>query len=157
MLDIPLIVKLPRGASNSATGGLAQQVDVLPTILDLLRLRVPAAVQGRSLLAAGGDRPPRAGFAHMECCSGKQLAAVLAGPWKLIRTLAPDGTVQRVELYHRLRDPAEQTDEARAEPVVVQRLLDLLDAHAVDRPLEPMRAKIGDDLEETLRALGYVN
>ena len=121
------------------------------------RLPVPAAVQGRTLLAAGGDQPPRAGFAHMECSSGKRLAAVLAGPWKLIRTLAADGTVQSVELYHRLRDPAEKTDEARAEPVVVQRLLDLLEANAVDRPLESMRAEIGDDLEETLRALGYVD
>ena len=157
VLDIPLIVKPPRGTSSSAAEGLAQQVDVLPTILDVLRLPVPAAVQGRSLLAADGDAPPRVGFADMECASGKRITAVLAGPWKLIRTLDPDGTVQRLELYHRLRDPGERADESAAEPVVVQRLLALLEAHAVQRPLEPARAEIGDELKETLRALGYVD
>ena len=157
VLDIPLIIKPPRGASGSAADGLAQQMDVLPTILDLLRLPVPAAVEGRTLLAAGAGQAPRAGLAYLECPSGKRLEAVLAGPWKLIRTLAPDRTVRRVELYHRRRDPGERIDEARAQPVVVQRLLELLDAQEGAQALEPRQAEIGDDLEETLRALGYVN
>ena len=156
VLDIPLIVKPPRGAARAATDGLAQQVDVLPTLLDLLRLPVPGAVQGRSLLA-GGDSSPRAGFAFLECPSGKRLAAVLAGPWKLIRTLAPDGSVSAIELYHRRRDPAELRDQAADQPEVVRRLLTLLDAQEATRTLEQVRVEVGGDLEESLRALGYVD
>ena len=86
-----------------------------------------------------------------------RLATVLAGPWKLIRTRSADGAEQSVELYHRHRDPSERADETEAQPAVVERLLALLDAQEAEATLESTRVEIGDEMAETLRALGYVN
>ena len=159
VIDIPLIVKPPRGEDREATAGLAQQIDVLPTVLDSLRLPVPRPVQGRSLLRGAREAAPapRPGFADLQCPSGRRLEAVLAGPWKLIRTVDRQGTVQRLELYHRGRDPGETSDAAADEAVVVERLLRLLDARARRQALTPDRAEVDAELQETLGALGYVD
>ena len=157
VLDIPLIVKPPRGVAVRAAPGLAQQIDVLPTILDLLRLPALGGVQGRSLVAQEDRSAARPGYAELQCPSGKRLAAVLAGPWKLIRTTAPGGAESRVELYHRRRDPGELRDEAEANPQVVGRLLALLEAQERVRAGGAATAEVGDDLAEALRALGYVD
>ncbi len=156
VIRIPLMIRPPGGVARPPVDELAQQIDVLPTILELLDLPAPAAAQGRSLLATDGESPPRVGFSYLECVSRRRLAAVLAGPWKLIRGIDSDGELERVELYHRRRDPGELTDVSAAEPEVVQRLLRLLEAREAERPLAPRQVEVGEELEETLRALGYV-
>ena len=54
---VPLLVKPPHSRSGRTVGGPARSVDVLPTIADVLDLRVPRRMEGRSLLRprpAGG-------------------------------------------------------------------------------------------------------
>ncbi|MFO8082114.1 MAG: sulfatase-like hydrolase/transferase [Armatimonadota bacterium] len=48
--NIPMIWRLPGGASGEVTHEMIEQVDVMPTILDALGVDVPAGVQGRSML-----------------------------------------------------------------------------------------------------------
>ena len=48
--NIPMIWRLPGGASGAVTHEMIEQVDVMPTILDALGVEPPAGVQGRSML-----------------------------------------------------------------------------------------------------------
>ncbi|MBD3292952.1 MAG: sulfatase-like hydrolase/transferase [Armatimonadia bacterium] len=48
--NIPMIWRLPGGASGAVTEEMVEQVDVMPTILDALGVEQPAGVQGHSML-----------------------------------------------------------------------------------------------------------
>jgi choline-sulfatase len=55
---VPLIVRYPpRIAPNQVVDGPVQEIDVMPTILDLLKLPMLEAFQGRSLLPLVGAAP----------------------------------------------------------------------------------------------------
>ncbi len=60
ILAVPLIVKLPTGGRHSAEGRiddrLAETIDVLPTIADVLRIRIPWSVDGVSLVGSPTSR-----------------------------------------------------------------------------------------------------
>lgn len=51
LANIPLMIKLPGGALGGVrVGSLAAMVDVLPTLAEILRLRLPEGAQGHSLV-----------------------------------------------------------------------------------------------------------
>ena len=49
-LRVPLVIRLPGDHRIGRENGLVQQVDILPTLLELLELEPPREVEGRSLL-----------------------------------------------------------------------------------------------------------
>ena len=62
LVHIPLIVKLPRSVSaGRRVAQVTRAIDVMPTILDVAHVDVPAAVQGESLRSCGERRCPFAG------------------------------------------------------------------------------------------------
>jgi len=154
-MRIPLIVAGPSIAARVAPDQV-RIADVMPTILDLLHIAPPAAVQGTSLLPATRGQHldllalseswyPRYHYGWSE------LTAVRDGRYTFIA--AP-----RRELYDTQADPGETHDISRENP----RLAD-----ALDRALQQMDAKtaaakpqapqhVDPDVEERLRALGYV-
>lgn len=101
----------PRGLRVAARAGL---VDIFPTVLDFLKLKAPAFVQGKSLVPLlDGRRAPARDlyfesdyFQDVLGCA--PLRGVLSGPFKYIDLPKP-------ELYKLARDPAEKTNLAGAE------------------------------------------
>jgi len=154
-MRVPLIVAGP-GVAARVVPDQVRIVDVMPTILDLLQIAPPAAVQGASLLpAARGEHLdllalseswyPRYHYGWSE------LTSVRDGRYTFIA--AP-----RRELYDTQADPGETHDLSADNP----RLAD-----ALDRALQQLTAKttaakpqapqeVDPDVEERLRALGYV-
>lgn len=67
-IRIPLMVRFPGGIPEGRrVRRLARNVDILPTILDLLRIEVPKGLNGRSLVALfeqGGDLPEVEAYAE---------------------------------------------------------------------------------------------
>jgi arylsulfatase A-like enzyme len=151
-----------------------ENVDLWPTLLDLLDLTPLEAPDGRSrmaeiVIAAGGDAPPGdvapaddgLRFAHIDQAWGRTkrpprpMVAVNEGAWRLIyRTDRP----ARPELYEIYGDPLEQVNRATDEPEVLSRLTD----HAreyFERPPAPWGDAVDVELDEEelqqLRALGY--
>ena len=58
LLGVPLLIKLPGASAGTVDARNVETIDVLPTIADMLDLRLPWPVDGRSLLASGApDRP----------------------------------------------------------------------------------------------------
>ncbi len=55
VIHIPLIIKLPH-SSGERVEGLAQIIDIMPTLLDILGIHPALEIQGRSLLPLIGAK-----------------------------------------------------------------------------------------------------
>src|SRR5437588_12479462 len=49
-LQVPLVVRLPAGPRDKHVNALVSLADIMPTVLEALKLDIPAQVQGKSLL-----------------------------------------------------------------------------------------------------------
>ena len=96
VVRVPLIVRAPgKLAAGKRVKGLSEEIDLAPTVLELLGLPIPAGMQGQSLLK---DKPRRS--VHSEFPNIKMLRTE---KWKLVHYLhAPHG-----ELYNLAEDPHE--------------------------------------------------
>ncbi len=143
-------------------------VDVWPTLLDLLGIEGPA-VDGRSRLPeiraiARGEALPDSGetaIAHLDQRWGRpekppQLTvAVSEGTLRYVRVEQPDNLVE--QLYDASDDPRELRDRARQDPETLERMAALADAYLELRPDwgEVPTREISELELKHLRALGY--
>ncbi len=136
ILRIPLIIRVPGGGPRGIVKDQVQQIDVMPTLFDLLGLKSRGAMQGRSLLPLMRGTPdpqPVPAFSETNPCGWQcpeerkrhRLKAVRTPEWKLIRGNA-DGDAGQ-ELYQLSTDPAERENLAAARPDVVRELESLLE------------------------------
>ena len=146
---------------------LVRNVDVWPTLLDLVGLAPPAGAEGESLLplveaAAGGGDPdprPRESFAQLDRTWGRvgtaprPLVSFTRWPYRLIAS--PGDDVR--ELYDLDSDPGERTNLAASLPEVAAELQAGVDSHLSAGPREELSVEVQlDDLQlQQLRALGY--
>ncbi len=132
LIRVPLIMTypgvLPEGREIHT---LVEGIDVLPTVLDLLRVPPPPVTQGRSLLPLIRGKPapaPQRVFAETTTCGRScpegqdqgRLQAIRTPTWKLIRT--EDARGERFALYHVASDPKERSDVAARHPQIVATL-----------------------------------
>lgn len=163
-LAVPLIVKLPgnRGAGR-VVEGVASQLDVPPTVLSLLEIEVPDAMQGRVLVESSGEvrESPSGGcFASLERGDGRHLEAVQREDATWIEVQAPgESGGTQPELYDRVADPAQQRNLAgrgdERERELSRALRAKLERFEGDR-IDASQREIDADLEAQLRALGYL-
>jgi arylsulfatase A-like enzyme len=158
-LAVPLLVKLPGGrAAGTVVETRVEQVDLIPTVLDLLGEPPPAGLDGRSLLPA--IRSPRRletapVYAHLDL-DGRRLETVIDGDLKLIRRLTAGPAGRR--LFDLGADASERHDLSRERGVTAGLLESLLLARR--RPvavLAATEATPDEELAERLRALGYLD
>jgi arylsulfatase A-like enzyme len=163
----PLIISLPfRLEPGIVVDAPTENVDLWPTILDLLKLPALENVDGESRMPAimaasrGEAVPPRETprYAHLDQSWGRTqeeprpMVAVREGPYRLVRAHGAKGW-----LYDRTDDPTEQVDVGKEEPEVLERLQALADEY-LERPPAPWQAsdvELDDAQLEQLRALGY--
>jgi choline-sulfatase len=146
-LRVPLIVKqaVAEGAGRRVSD-IVQQIDLLPTILDLAKAPVPGNVSGRSL------KPLLEGTGHLTGRSiyGESLFGRYHFGWSALATLT-DGRYRyikapREELYELQQDPAEKVnladDPKHAETLRRFRArLHELDTSAAVPPMEDLSAE----------------
>jgi arylsulfatase len=142
--------RVPSGGAILQPVGL---VDVMPTILDLIGVRARTAMEGRSLrpVMDGGGLEPSPIFV-----SGRGRDAVVAWPWKMIRTGG-----SRFELYDLDRDPSERVDRSKENRLELRRLQAVLSKRERGGVASSgSRARLvqpdADD-RERLHALGYLD
>ncbi len=167
VLDVPLILGLPfRLNPGIVVEEPVENVDIWPTLFDLLGLPAAPETDGRSLVpviqaAAAGAKPDsqRPSFAELDLNWGERakpphpLVAVHQGAQTLIEALVPPG---EVELYDLASDPREQKNLAAERPDDVTRLRATLDGILARPPLvAPVNVPIDAMRLEQLRALGY--
>ena len=161
MLDVPLIVRSP-GVAPRSVQRQAQQVDVVPTILDLLGLPLTPTLEGRSLVPwMTGGAPPEdpdetAAFSWLDQ-HGFRAASVTTPAWRFIEDRSSP-TAGR-GLYDRQTDPGEHRDLARERAVRTGYLRARL--HDADRPrkgrLQAGEATVDAETRKQLEALGYLH
>jgi arylsulfatase A-like enzyme/Flp pilus assembly protein TadD len=161
-LHVPLIVVTPFGRlKNVVSPQVVTLADIMPTVLDMVGLPIPAEVQGRSLVPLFFD-PNReesgAGYAYSETYYPRfhygwsDLKSYQDRRFKLI--LAPD-----LELYDVFNDPQEQKNLAGENPQAARDLyaraaqfLERTSRNALSLDL----TKMDEETKQRLAALGYV-
>lgn len=163
MLRIPFVLRLPgRAHAGRVLPGPVDQIDVVPTLLELARLPVPAELPGASVLAelGGAPRQPRVSLAWLK--RGEVgLASATLQQWKLVRRLggwiAPSGQPP-FELFGLASDPRERHDLALGGRVrrdwLIAQLKSAEARYASGTAAETV--ELDAELEQALRALGYL-
>jgi arylsulfatase A-like enzyme len=103
-LRIPLVLRVP-GARPGRRQDAASTLDVLPTLLDAVKVSYPPGLPGKSLLE------PSSGERRLFAQNDRDLAASFDGSFSLIASPDPAGT--RYALYDRLKDPGETRDVSK--------------------------------------------
>lgn len=171
LANVPLFLWGPGVPAGKRVAPTVQNIDLMPTLLELSGLAAPPGVQGASLVPLlRGNGGPWARPAVIEA-SGRvdptatekdEAVAIVVDGWKLVERPRGPGDPPAHELYDRRKDPLDRADVAAQHPDVITRLSRELEAWrrmATQARLKPDSAAVGqmnaDDLER-LRALGYV-
>ena len=159
-LRVPLLIKVPRAARTTIESEVSL-VDVMPTVLEALRLPIPATVQGRSLLS---EVLGRSSSGHSNLYAETYLP-LLHFRWSQLRAIQSAGLkyieAPRPELYDTSADPHETKnlwpgDQARAHELR-DRLQKVLLRYTPNTKTGTTEAEATDPaLANRLRSLGYV-
>ncbi len=178
MLNVPFFLWWPGAVpAGLRVDEMVESIDLMPTLLELSRLPVPEEVQGQSLLPllVEGTRPGELGWRSRPAFAERRAApaafsdderkltsfVIISDGWKLIRnTERPEGWPE-YELYDHGKDPLNFDDVAQAEPEIVERLAEQLEAWR--EATLAARVEADEDAEgisaeelQRLRSLGYV-
>ncbi len=167
MVHVPLLFWAPgRLPAGRVVSDLVGQIDLAPTLLDLLGERVPAEMPGHPLPLEGGRYR---GNGRVVSQQHRDLSLALrTEEWRLILHQADDATWPRyplqagtAELYDLRTDPEEQENLWPADDPAARRALRSLSQALLDWesaiPFSPFteRPSLDEETEEMLRRLGY--
>lgn len=177
LTNVPLIFWGRGVQAGREVDAIVQNVDVMPTLLEMSGLPLPERMQGRSLRshltgagAAGGERRESPAFAIKAATldffgpppRDTESLAVWSGGWKLVHNVKrPEGSPE-FELYDFRKDPLDQRNLAAGNPQTVRQLADLLagwrrSAESRRLPSDDEAARsLGSQELERLRSLGYI-
>ena len=163
-MAIPLVVALPGAPPGVRSRALASTLDLVPTLLDLLKVSYPSDLAGVSLLPEVKGQPsgaPRRLFGQNE----RNLTATWDERYRLVATPVEGGA--KLALFDRASDPREARDVSKSDPEVFRaarrelelyqergdrewsRTRPLLEGKAGELPMSP-------EARERLCALGYI-
>ncbi len=166
---IPLIMHFPSPVRfpqirpiASLSGQPAAQVDVMPTILQLLGGGPPRDGMGESLLpyVFGRRRAnPKRGILSERRAPETHDFAWREGQYKLILTESRQGKSVGLELYDLAADPKERVNLAKRKPEIAASLLQDLEHELSRGPVYShlaARKELSAESRKTLKALGYL-
>ena len=123
---VPLAIYHPqRQWEGRRIGGFVQHTDIMPTVLDLLGLKVPARVTGESLVSSIEAR--RDSKRDLIVTGWGEHGSVRTAEWDYIGRWSPGPKFE--ELYDLRKDPLELTDVAEKNPAVVAEMRAKLKSH----------------------------
>ena len=158
-VHIPLIIKMPRKIEENITiEGLVENIDITPTILELLNISVPSQFQGRSMTEAiaGKENITRKYvFSHLyPIISPYYKSMVRTEDYKLIY----DHYNQESQLFNLSNDEYEMVNLYDNETEIVSEMedemIDLIQEYTVITDLHV--PDIRSESVEKLKALGYL-
>jgi len=156
-IHVPLVIRLPGGAHGGRRiAAPVQHIDLVPTILDWLKIDRPRGLRGRSLrgpIEGGSQRLPETEL-YAESLFGRyhfgwsELYALTDARYRFIRAPRP-------ELYDLDRDPGERHNVAADRPQTAGAMRGALDSLLAGVNIHAQERVSKEDLAR-LQALGYV-
>src|SRR5262249_9602348 len=138
-LHVPLIMRYPgRLPEGRRVPGMTLHQDLVPTLLELLKVRPRRKFDGKSLLPLiRGERASNYSEFYITECTWMRKHGWRTPEWKLIVALEPAFHFKpEVELYNLILDPNEENNLAEKEPGVVAALRARMDAWIARRERE---------------------
>jgi len=139
-LHVPLIIRYPgKVPAGKRVGGYNQHKDLVPTLLELARLKAPGCkFDGHSLMPMiRGEVASYESEFYITECTWMRKHGWRTPQWKLIVALEPDFHFKPpVELYNLIEDPAENINLAEKEPGVVAMLRERMEHWIAKRERE---------------------
>jgi len=117
-LAIPFIVAMPGAKGGQRSSEFTSTLDLVPTILDAVKVSYPPDLAGTSVLGAvtGGAGPGRD---RLFAQNDRNLSATFDARYKLVETPQDNGDAQRA-LYDRMGDHPETRDVSTLQPEVLR-------------------------------------
>lgn len=155
VLAVPLLLRLPEGPVGRRSEP-ASLVDLVPTLLDALKLPAPTGLPGRSLL-----QPSRGNVARVAQHSESSRSLTLGADKLIVGQAHPaQDPMLTVQLFDLADDPGETSDRASEDPALVQRLESHLTTWLSAWPAPKGASATKQTLDEAARgdlaALGYL-
>jgi arylsulfatase A-like enzyme len=162
VVRVPLLLRWPgRVPAGKTEGRRTFTTDVVPAILSLLGLPIPAGLDGRDPREGGPDRPL---FLQAQSPSGFRLRGVLEGDHKVfltwpVATQKAGWSKGKWHAYHLRRDPGERRNLAKKQQrhetlPLTGRLV--ADTRAYFESADVERQEIGLSAIRALKSLGYL-
>ncbi len=159
-LHVPLIFVTPfKQFSGKSYTGVVTLADLMPTVLELSGIKIPAEVQGQSLVRYfGGQKKTDDRLAYAETYYPRfhygwsELRSLQNNRYKLILAPVP-------ELYDLTNDPREEKNLVYAQKKVYEELTALaqeFEKKAGEKAIQADFSSVDEDTKERLAALGYL-
>jgi arylsulfatase len=164
-LAVPLVTVVPGGQAGVRSRVFASTLDVVPTILDAVKVSYPPDLGGVSLLGETlGKTAP--GRERLFARNDRNLVAAWDRRYKIVGT-PEEGGGMRYALYDRATDPAEMNDVSQGRPDELQahrRMLELFMGQGEQEWAQTRRLignasgerKLSPEACQKLQSLGYV-
>ena len=148
---IPLLIRLPRALAAERRTELVSQVDIMPTVLDLLGIKVEDELEGRSLVKPASAEV----FAEFVGWSGpgRALRGLFEGDWVYLES----GKGGR-ELFDLRTDPEQKRNLAASQPEREAAMATKVDAWEAGTGAfgKTVAAELSQEDLQRLRSLGYL-
>ena len=162
LISVPFIIHLPQYIAPKVIDVPVSQVDILPTILDITKIKSKIPLNGISLLPAllnkaelPADRPV---YSDVDFQSGRHVkdafkTSVVRNDYKLIHNREDNS----FELYDVVKDPEEKQNIAKDNPTIIKELTDLLLGYEKSEIVTPSQdLSITPKEVKQLQSLGYM-
>jgi len=160
-VNVPLFLRWPGVLSaGKRIRGTVQLIDLMPTLIDQLKLPKAKGLQGRSLMKEITGRQnlveETAAFAE-GVKSGPEQNAIYLGSWKMM--VIPSKRLR--ELYFLVDDPLEQNELSARNPQKVQELTKILQEqitlnNLLGSAISTEKVPLTPEQQNRLRSLGYL-
>jgi arylsulfatase A-like enzyme len=163
-LAVPLVAVMPGGRAGVRSRVFASTLDILPTLLDAVKVSYPPDLAGISLLAETMGRSA-AGRERLFAQNDRNLVSTWDLRFKIVGTPTDGG--MRYALYDRATDPAERRDVSAARPDELSAQRRVLESFMEASEREwaqtrrllggaPTGTKLSPEACQKLESLGYV-
>jgi arylsulfatase A-like enzyme len=168
-IKVPLIIKYPGAVKGKIIDHPVSLIDVLPTILDYYQIKIPAFVQGNSLLEYHQKRNQKYIVSEAVAIAGIERKMIRVGDLKYIITMKDPRKAERVnwdsiakrELYDLKADPLERNnlyDDLKFRQICIdfEKMLFKIIKDSASKNLRVKETKIKKETLKQLEALGYL-
>ncbi len=159
LVHVPLIVRAPGLRPGTVVDARVENVDILPTILELCRLPVPKSAEGTSLLALADDPGEKNGFEEAVFSYTRFNCSVITQDGMQLIHPTPRGECDFAladEIYDLNRDPEARTNLLASRRELVQRLARIADKR-VKAGIKGIPVKLTPAQVSRLQSLGYID